>query len=142
MRQSSIVEQPAKEAELPLLVENFDLHEVGELAGERLHALLKPRQVGFDLRPQQRLHAVVGELRLQFANRAGGIAEEAGERGADAGLRPRAFEHECSRRFRPDRDGRALLQRTAAAGRWRLPQPGRRSGRTESPAGSCLKRYW
>ena len=59
----------------------------------------KPRKVGLDLRPQQGLHAVVGELRLQFANRAGGIAEEAGECRADARLRPRPFENDAVEDF-------------------------------------------
>ena len=36
---------------------------------------------------------------LQFADRAGGIAEEAGECRADAGLRPRAFEHDAVEDF-------------------------------------------
>ena len=57
------VQQPAKEPKLSLLAENFDLHEVHKLPGERLDALLQSRKVGFNLRPQQSLHAVVGELR-------------------------------------------------------------------------------
>jgi len=57
------IQQSAKETELSLLVENLDLHKVRELSGERLDALLKPREVGFDLRPQQSLHVVIGELR-------------------------------------------------------------------------------
>ncbi len=48
-----------------------------------------------DLRAQQRFHAVAGELRLQLANRAGRIAEEASERRAHAGLRSRSFEHDA-----------------------------------------------
>jgi hypothetical protein len=76
------------------LVENFDLHKVRELAGERLDTLLQPGHVGLDLRPQQGLHAVVGELRPQFANRPGGIAKETCERHAHAGLRYRLSEVE------------------------------------------------
>ena len=38
------VQQPAKEPKLPLLVENFDLHEVRKLPGERLDALLQAAQ--------------------------------------------------------------------------------------------------
>jgi hypothetical protein len=37
-----VVEQPAEERELPLLVQHFDLHEVGKLAGECLHLLVEP----------------------------------------------------------------------------------------------------
>ena len=35
--------------ETPLLVENFDLHKVGELASERLDALLQSHKIGLDL---------------------------------------------------------------------------------------------
>jgi hypothetical protein len=40
------IQQSAKETELSLLVENLGLHKVRELSGERLDALLKPREVG------------------------------------------------------------------------------------------------
>jgi len=32
--------------------------------------LVEPLKIAFDMRPQQLLHAVVGELRLQLGNRA------------------------------------------------------------------------
>jgi hypothetical protein len=44
-----VVEQPAKESELALLVQDFNLHEVGKLAGECLHLLVQPRQFALDL---------------------------------------------------------------------------------------------
>src|ERR1019366_4054027 len=47
------------------------------------------------MRAKQRLHAVAGELRLQLANRASGIAEKASERRAHAGLRSRSFEQDA-----------------------------------------------
>ena len=75
-----------------LLVENRDLNEVGELPGECLHALVEPGEVGLNLRPQQRLHAVVGELGAEFANGSGRIVEEASDGRADALLRPCSFQ--------------------------------------------------
>ena len=94
-----VIEQPAEERELALLVQDLDLHEIRELPRECLHALFEPRKIALDLRAQQRLHAVVGELRLQFVNGAGRIAEEPRERRADAGLRPRAFEQDAVEDF-------------------------------------------
>ncbi len=99
MRQSSKLSRRRKKRELPLLVQNLDLHEVGELASECLNALVEPLKIALDLRPQQRLHAVVGELRFEFADGARWIAEEAGEGRADAGLRPRAFEQDAVEDF-------------------------------------------
>ena len=90
-----VVEQPAKESELSLLVEYLDLHEVGELPDECLYSLFQPRQVLLDLRPQERFHAAAGELSLQFADGAGGIMEEPGEGRAHAGLRPRSFKEDA-----------------------------------------------
>ncbi len=49
-------------------------------------------QVLLDLRAQQRLHAVVGELRPQLPHSTGRIAEKTTEGCAQAGLRPCAFE--------------------------------------------------
>ena len=86
------VKQPAEERELALPVQDFDLHEVRELPSECLHALVEPRNIALDLAAQQRLHAVVRELRLQFADGPGRIAKEPAECRAHAGLRPRAFE--------------------------------------------------
>jgi len=67
----------SEEVELAILVKNLDLHEVAQLARERLHALAELREVALDLRAQQRLHAVANELRLQFSARVSRIAEEA-----------------------------------------------------------------
>src|ERR1035438_8474943 len=86
-----VVEQPPEESKLALLVQHFNLHEVGKLAGECLHLLVQPRQLVLDLGTQQYLHAVVGELRPEFANSSGRIAEELRECRADAALRPRPF---------------------------------------------------
>src|SRR5208282_2942309 len=66
-----------------------------ELADECLHALIEAPNIVLDMRAQQRLHAVAGELRLQLANRASGISEKASERRAHAGLRPGAFEQDA-----------------------------------------------
>jgi hypothetical protein len=93
------IQQSPKEAELPLLVQNLDLHKVPELPGERLDSLLKSRKIGLYLRPQQGLHIVVSELRPQFANRPGGIAKETRERCANAGLRPRSFKDDAVEDF-------------------------------------------
>jgi len=81
-----VVEQPAKESEMALLAEHFNLHEIDKLAGESLHLLVQPRKFALDLCAQQYLHAVVGELRSEFANRSGRIAEELRECRADATL--------------------------------------------------------
>jgi hypothetical protein len=53
------------------------------------------RQVLLDLRPQERFHAAAGELRLQFADGAGGIMEESSESRAHAGLRPRSLKRDA-----------------------------------------------
>ena len=57
-----VVEEPAEEAELALLIQNFDLHEVGEQADESLHLADKPCKVLVNLGPEQCLHAAVREL--------------------------------------------------------------------------------
>jgi hypothetical protein len=90
-----VVEQAAKERELPLLIQTSICMKSPSCRVNAWTRWSSRRKDRLDLRPQQRLHAVVGELRLEFANRAGRIAEEAGERGSDAGLRPRAFEHDA-----------------------------------------------
>ena len=61
-----VVEQPSKETQLTLLIQYFNLHEVGKLPDECLDSLFQPRNILFDLRAQQGLHAAVDELRLQF----------------------------------------------------------------------------
>src|SRR5208282_6754388 len=66
-----------------------------ELADECLHALIEAPNIVLDMRAQQRLHAVAGELRRQLANRASGISEKASERRAYAGLRSRSFEQDA-----------------------------------------------
>jgi hypothetical protein len=90
-----VVEQVAKERELALLVQHLHVHEVGELPDERLHPLFELCQIMLDLRAEQRLHAVVGELHSQLTDCAGRIAEKAGQSRADAGLRPRAFKDDA-----------------------------------------------
>ena len=112
-----IIQQPAEKRELPLLIQNLDLHEVCKLASECLDVLVESLKIALDMRPQQRLHAVVGELRFEFGNRAlldraRGEQRRARRRSSTGRLRAG-----CSRRSQPDKDGRASLQRTSAAGR-------------------------
>jgi hypothetical protein len=83
-----VVEQPPEKAELAALVQNVDMHEVGELTHERLRALFEARQVTLDLAAQERLHGVVGELRLQLVHGSGRVTEKLSQSCADAGLRP------------------------------------------------------
>ena len=83
----------------PCWFEHFDLHEVGKLPDECLDSLLEPRKVALDLRAQQGLHAAVGELRFQFVDGSGWIAEETGQRRSHAGLRPCAFEQNAVEDF-------------------------------------------
>ncbi len=90
-----IIQQASEKRELSLLIQNLDLHEVCELPSECLHVLVEPLKIALDMRPQQRLHAVVGELRFEFGNRAFWIAQQASERRPDAGLRPGAFEQDA-----------------------------------------------
>ena len=93
------IKQAAKKRELPLPIQDLDLHEVRKLSNECLHALIEAPNIVLDMRAQQRLHAVAGELRLQLANRASGISEKASERRAHAGLRSRAFEQDAVEDF-------------------------------------------
>ena len=51
-RQSSIIQQPAEEHELPLLVQDLDLHEVRKLPSECLHALVESSKIALDMRTQ------------------------------------------------------------------------------------------
>jgi hypothetical protein len=69
-----IIQQAAEEPELSLLIQDLDLHEICELPSECLHVLVEPLKIALDMRPQQLLHAVVGELRFEFGNRALWIA--------------------------------------------------------------------
>ena len=46
------VKQPAEKRELPLPVQDFDLHEVRKLPSECLHALVEPRNIALDLAAQ------------------------------------------------------------------------------------------
>ena len=82
-----------------MLIQDLDLHEICELPSECLHVLVEPLKIALDMRPQQLLHAVVGELRFEFGNRALWIAEQASERRAYAGLRPGAFEQDAVEDF-------------------------------------------
>ena len=59
-----IIQQAAEKRELSLLIQDLDLHEIRKLPSECLHVLVEPLKIALDMRPQQRLHAVVGELRL------------------------------------------------------------------------------
>src|ERR1035441_10486621 len=90
-----IVEQPAKKPELPLLIQDLDLNEITELPRECLDALFKRRNIAFNLRPQELLHAAVGELRLEFIDRSGRITEQAGKCGFHASLRTHTFENDA-----------------------------------------------
>jgi hypothetical protein len=69
-----IIQQAAKEAELPLPIQDLDLHEICELPSECLYVLVEPLKITLDMRPQQLLHAVISELRFEFGNRALWIA--------------------------------------------------------------------
>ena len=57
-----VIQQAAEEPELSLLIQDFDLHKIRELPSECLHALVEPSKIVLNMRAQQRLHAVVGEL--------------------------------------------------------------------------------
>src|SRR6267378_3012406 len=72
-----IIEQTAEKRELRLLIQDLDLHEICELPSECLHVLVEALKIALDMRPQQLLHAVVGELRFEFGNRALWIAKQA-----------------------------------------------------------------
>ena len=93
------IKQPAEKRELPLPIQDFDLHEVRELPSECLHALVKPGNITLDLAAQQSFHVVVRELRFQFADGPGRIAKELAERRAHSGFRPRAFEQNAVKDF-------------------------------------------
>ena len=93
------IEQAQEKRQLPLPIQDLDLHEIRELPDECLHALIEAPTVVFDMRAQQRLHAVAGELRLQFSNRARGVPKQASERRAHSGFRPSAFEQNAIEDF-------------------------------------------
>jgi hypothetical protein len=61
--------------------------------------LVEPLKIAVDMRTQERLHVVVGELRFEFGNRALWIAQEASKRHTHAGLRPAAFEQDAIKDF-------------------------------------------
>jgi hypothetical protein len=69
-----IVQQAAEKRELPPPIQDLDLHEIRKLPSECLHVQVEPLKIAVDMRPQQFLHAVVGELRFEFGNRALWIA--------------------------------------------------------------------
>ena len=59
---SVVVNEAPQERELATLIQNLDPDEVAELARECLGALLKPCNLGLNLRSQQRFHAATGKL--------------------------------------------------------------------------------
>jgi hypothetical protein len=58
-----IIQQTAEKRELPLPIQDLDLHEICKLPSKCLHVLIEPSNIVLDMSAQQRLHAVVGELR-------------------------------------------------------------------------------
>src|SRR5438445_7945143 len=70
-----IIQQAAEKRELTLPVQDLDLHEICELPSECLHVLVEPLKIALDMRTQELLHVVVGELRFEFGNPALWIAE-------------------------------------------------------------------
>ena len=50
----------------------YDSPTIDNSVGRCLHVLVEPLKIALDMRPQQLLHAVVGELRLQLGNRTSG----------------------------------------------------------------------
>src|ERR1700731_5201004 len=72
-----IVQQPAEERELSLLIQDLDLQKIRQLTRECLHVLAEPSNIVLDMGTQQGLHAAARELRSEFASRASGIAKEA-----------------------------------------------------------------
>jgi len=90
-----VVDEAPQERELATLIQNLDPDEIAELARECLDALLKPCNLGLDLRPQQGLHAASRELSLQLVHCSGRVTKQTRQRGSDAGLRPRAFKDDA-----------------------------------------------
>jgi hypothetical protein len=72
-----IIQQAAEKRELALPIQDLDLHEICELPSECLHVLVEPFKIVLDMRPQQLLHAVIGELRFEFGNCTLWIAKQA-----------------------------------------------------------------
>src|ERR1700730_1598003 len=62
------VEQTPEERKLSMLVQHFDLHEVGELPHEVLHLALKLLQVAIDLGTEEHFHGIAGELCLYLVD--------------------------------------------------------------------------
>jgi len=69
-----IVQQAAEERELPPPIQDLDSHEIRKLPSECLHVPVESLKIALDMRPQQLLHAVVGELRFEFGDGALWIA--------------------------------------------------------------------
>jgi hypothetical protein len=69
------------------------------LAGECLDVLIEPSNLVLDMSAQEGLYAVIGELRSELLNSTRGIAQEASEGPAHAGLRPGAFEQDAVEDF-------------------------------------------
>ena len=47
-----VIQQPAEEHELSLLIQDLDLHEIRELPSECLHALVEPSKIVLNMRTQ------------------------------------------------------------------------------------------
>jgi hypothetical protein len=89
-----VVEQRRRNAELALLIQNLDLHEIGELPRECLDALVEPCEVAsICVRSSVFMLLLVNCVFNSFIAPAGSRNRRAS--GADAGLRPRAFEHDA-----------------------------------------------
>ena len=71
-----IIQQTTKELELPLLIQDLDLHEIRKLPSERLHMLVESLKIALDVRTQERFDVVIGELRFEFGNGAFWVAQD------------------------------------------------------------------
>src|SRR5206468_10422716 len=69
-----------------------DLYKVSELASERLDTLVESGHVEFNLSPEQRLYAIVRELRVKFPNGSRRIREETADSSANPSFRSCTFE--------------------------------------------------
>ena len=47
-----IIQQAAEKRDLPLLIQDLDLHEIRKLPSERLHVLVEPLKIAFDVQAQ------------------------------------------------------------------------------------------
>ena len=59
-----IVQQTTQKTETLVLLQDFNLHKICDLATEALGALFEFEEVGFDLLTQEDFHFVVRELRF------------------------------------------------------------------------------